>query len=85
MGRSVTKGRAIPRAIYCSLLCDLTISSWFGVMKAISPKTCINISAEKEKKHHYDEKGEPTATPALLETANRDVGALKVTLSRRKP
>lgn len=27
MGRSVTKGHAIPRAIYCSLLCDLTISS----------------------------------------------------------
>lgn len=28
MGRSVTKGLAIPRAVYCNLLCDVTISSW---------------------------------------------------------
>lgn len=27
MRSSVTKGHAIPGAVYCSLLCDLTISS----------------------------------------------------------
>lgn len=55
-------------------------------MKTTLLKTCINISAEKEKKNkNHDVNGEPTATPALLETANWDVGALKVTLSQRKP
>lgn len=28
MGRSVTEGHTIPGAVYCSLLCDVTISSW---------------------------------------------------------
>lgn len=53
-------------------------------MKATPLKTCINISAEKEKENH-DENREPTAIPAPLETANWDVGSLKVTLSQRKP
>lgn len=50
MGSSVTEDQAIPRAIYCSLLCDLTTSSWFRVMKTTPPKTCINISTGKKKK-----------------------------------
>lgn len=56
-------------------------------MKATPLKTCINISAEKEKKEKKsrDENGELAALPALLESVNWDVGSLKVTPSRRKP
>lgn len=55
------------------------------MVKATPLKTCINISAEKEKKKSPDENGEPAALPALLETANWDAGSLKVTLSQREP
>lgn len=54
-------------------------------MKATPLKTCINISAEKEKKKNLYERGDLTATPAPLEMVNRDVGSIKVTLSQRKP